>query len=108
MRYGMNDKLGLVAYDEERRNLLAGTPPPPTERRYSEATAREIDCAVREALDRAFEAATGTLTRAQALLERGAKLLLEKETLTEPELQSLRRELLAALAPEHSVSLPSR
>ena len=108
MRYGMNEKLGLVAYDEERRNLLAGTPPMPTERRYSEATAREIDCAVRETLDRAFEAATGTLTRARALLERGAKLLLEKETLTEPELQSLRRELLAALAPEPPVSSPSR
>jgi cell division protease FtsH len=108
MRYGMNDKLGLVAYDEERRNALAPAPPMPTERRYSEATAREIDCAVREALDRAFEAATGTLTRARALLERGAKLLLEKETLTEPELQSLRSELLAALAPEHPVSSPSR
>ena len=99
MRYGMNDKLGLVSYDEERRNALAPAPPMPTERRYSEATAREIDCAVREALDRAFEAATGTLTRARALLERGAKLLLEKETLTERELQSLRSELLAALAP---------
>ena len=108
MRYGMNDKLGLVAYDEERRNALAPAPPMPTERRYSEATAREIDCAVREALDRAFEAATGTLTRARALLERGAKLLLEKETLTEPELQSLRSELLAALAPESPVSSPSR
>jgi cell division protease FtsH len=103
MRYGMSEKLGLVAYEEERRNLLAGTPPLPTERRYSESTAREIDCAVREALDRAFGVATTTLTRGRAVLERGAKLLLEKETLTEPELQSLRSELLAAPAPEHPV-----
>jgi cell division protease FtsH len=100
MRYGMSEKLGLVAYEEERRNLLAGTPPLPTERRYSEATAHEIDCAVRETLDRAFGVATNTLTRGRAVLERGAKLLLEKETLTERELQTLRSELLAAATPE--------
>jgi cell division protease FtsH len=98
MRYGMSEKLGLVAYEEERRNLLAGTPPLPTERRYSESTAREIDCAVREALDRAFVVATNALTRGRAVLERGAKQLLEKETLTEPELQSLRSDLLACLS----------
>ena len=99
MRYGMHDKLGLVAYEEERRSLLADSSlSPPGERRYSEETAREIDCAVREMVNRAFEAATGTLTRGRKVLERGAKLLLEKETLAEAELLPLRSDLSSAFA----------
>jgi cell division protease FtsH len=99
MRYGMHDKLGLVAYEEERRSLLADSSlSPPGERRYSEETAREIDCAVREMVNRAFEAATGTLTRGRKVLERGAKLLLEKETLAEGELLPLRSDLSSAFA----------
>ena len=96
MRYGMNEKLGLVAWEEERRELLAGAPLPSGPRRYSEQTAREIDDAVRDTVHRAFEAATAILARARALLERGARELLEKETLQEDDLQGLRRELLAA------------
>jgi cell division protease FtsH len=96
MRYGMHDKLGLVAWEEERRSFLAGTPPP-SERRYSEETAREIDCAVRETLARGFEVATRILTSGRAVLERGAKCLLEKETLAEDDLRPLQRDLSAAL-----------
>jgi cell division protease FtsH len=96
-RYGMHDKLGLVAWEEERRSFLAGTPPPPSERRYSEATAREIDCAVRETLASGFEVTTRILTAARAVLELGAKRLLETETLAEDDLQPLQRDLSAVL-----------
>ncbi len=105
MRYGMHDKLGLVAWEEERRNFLTGTPLPPSERRYSEETAREIDDAVRETVNRAFEAASGILARGRAVLERGAKQLLEKEKLMEGDLQDLRTELLALLGAQRAPAL---
>jgi len=97
MRYGMHDKLGLVAYEEERHVFLPGVPVTSTERRYSEETAREIDCAVRDAIHSAFDKATSVLTPARRVLERGAKLLLEKETLTDIELVKLRDELFASI-----------
>jgi cell division protease FtsH len=90
VRYGMHEKLGLMAYEDERRVFLPGAPPLSAERRYSEDTAREIDCAVREALQRAFDTAAGVLASARDILERGAGLLLEKETLGEAELGKLR------------------
>jgi len=98
-RYGMHEKLGLVAYEEERHVFLPGLPTSPFERRYSEDTAREIDCAVREAVQAAFDTATRVLTRARSVLERGAESLLAKETLTEAELAVLKDEL-AAIARE--------
>jgi cell division protease FtsH len=96
MRFGMNEKLGLVAWEEERREFLAGAPMPAGPRRYSEQTAREIDDAVRDTVHRAFETASAILARARVLLERGARALLEKETLQEDDLQELRGELPAA------------
>jgi cell division protease FtsH len=95
MRYGMNEKLGLVAWEDERREFLAGAPMPAGPRRYSEQTAREIDDAVRDTVHQAFETAFAILTRTRALLERGARELLEKETLQEDELRELRSELPA-------------
>jgi len=98
VRYGMHETLGPVAYEDERRSLLPGAPTPASERRYSDETAREIDCAVREAVQRALERATRILTTGRKVLERGAQLLLEKETLGEPELDRLRSDIRAALA----------
>jgi cell division protease FtsH len=95
-RYGMHDKLGLMAYEDERRVFAPGTLPLSAERAYSEDTAREIDCAVREALQRAFDRAAGMLASAPEILERGARLLLEKETLGEAELGKLREALAAS------------
>jgi cell division protease FtsH len=96
-RYGMNEKLGLVAYEEERHSILGTDLPPGLERRYSEESAREIDSAVREATQRAFDTATGILTRAREVLEKGARQLLERESLAEAELAGLKMQLVAAL-----------
>ena len=88
-RYGMEEKLGHVTYDTEPRSFLdIQQRPTMLERQYSEDTAREIDCAVREILDAAYARATEILTRRRADLERGAAALLEKETLTEEELKT--------------------
>ena len=90
MRYGMVKSLGHVAYEEERPPFLGG-PLPTGHREYSEATAREIDVAVRQIVDGTYEKAISILRRERALLEQWALKLLEKETLVERELEELRR-----------------
>jgi cell division protease FtsH len=90
MRYGMDDKLGNVAYEQDRPSFLnlpgAGAQP----RDHSEETAREIDCAVRKIVQSAFNRAVEILVRRRTELERGARTLLEKETLTEEDLKPFR------------------
>jgi cell division protease FtsH len=103
-RYGMHPKLGLVAYEEDRSVFLANVLPEPGARRYSEDTARQIDQAVREMTGRAFDRASGILTRARKVLETGATHLLAKETLTETELAALNEELRAVLSSPPSVA----
>ncbi|TAN54587.1 MAG: ATP-dependent metallopeptidase FtsH/Yme1/Tma family protein, partial [Betaproteobacteria bacterium] len=88
MRYGMVGTLGHVAYEEERTPFLEV--PGAGRREHSEATAREIDIAVREIVSSAYDKALAILRRERELLERGAQQLLEKETLAEAELAEIR------------------
>jgi cell division protease FtsH len=90
MRYGMVKSLGHVAYEEERPPFLGG-PLPTGHREYSEATAREIDVAVRQIVDGTYEKAVAILRRERTLLERWALKLLDRETLVERDLEELRR-----------------
>ena len=93
-RYGMTEELGQVVYEKSPQSFLGGQMQqiPYYERSYSEATAREIDAAVKAIVDEAFRR-TVTLLRAQRdTLERGARLLLEHETLDEADLAALRQE----------------
>jgi cell division protease FtsH len=93
MRYGMVETLGHVVYEAPPSTFL-GTP---AERfgphEYSEETAREIDCAVREIMKAAFERATAILQQGRQVLEDGAKNLLQKETLVEDQLLQLQQRL---------------
>ncbi|PZP58987.1 MAG: cell division protein FtsH [Azospira oryzae] len=98
MRYGMDEKLGHVAYEEERKGFLGGPSASFQERTYSEETAREIDCAVRSIVKTAFDRAASILTREREILERSARLLLEKETLTEEDLRAVQAQLTGAAA----------
>jgi cell division protease FtsH len=95
MRYGMVKELGHVAYEEERPPFLAG-PLPMGHREYSEATAREIDVAVRQIVDSTYKKALAILQRERAMLEHWAHKLLEKETLVEADLEELRRAVASA------------
>jgi len=94
-RYGMSDALGLVVYETEPQAFLGGPAVGAPPRIYSEQTAREIDCAVRELVHKAFETATGILAQARAVLEQGAKVVLEKESIGELELAQLKDALRA-------------
>ncbi len=88
-RFGMAERLGQVAYEAEASQFLATPGGGLKSREFSEETAREIDNAVKELVDRAFAKAVKILTDKRALLERGAQLLLQKETLTEEDLAAL-------------------
>src|SRR6266542_2940844 len=92
-RYGMSEELGLVSYEKNQRSFLGDTPgaPPYTERSYSEATAREIDDTVKSIVDQAFRRTVNLLRAQREVLERGARLLLEHETLDEADLLALRQ-----------------
>jgi cell division protease FtsH len=90
MRYGMEEKLGHVAYEAERPLFLGIPDSMQRGRDFSEETAREIDCAVRKFVESAFDKAAGVLKQRQDLLERGAQLLLQQETLSEEDLKAFR------------------
>jgi cell division protease FtsH len=84
-RYGMDEKLGQAALETQPGPYL-GMPVEGGGRRFSEETAREIDVAVRERIDRTYQKALDILRGRRAELDRLAKTLLEKETLTAEEL----------------------
>jgi cell division protease FtsH len=92
-RYAMVPELGHATYDEDPGSLLGRPAPGLGGRLYGEATAREIDCAVRTLVDAAFVRARHLLGANRVLLEKAAGELLARETLGESEL----RELLAGL-----------
>ena len=73
--------LGHVAYDADRGSLLGVASADLRPRPYSEETAREIDCAVREIVERSFARARSIVERERAVLEAGAARLLAEETL---------------------------
>jgi cell division protease FtsH len=85
MRYGMDEKLGNLSFEEER-SLFLPEPGGRSERRYSEETARDIDRAVRDIAGAAFDRAVRILTANRGVLEEGARQLLANETLTEAQI----------------------
>src|SRR6267143_3408564 len=98
LRYGMSEALGNVAYDRDRSPFLQPNFPVPQERNYSEDTAHAVDSAVRSFVDHAFEQASAILRRNRALLDRTASALLETETLSEPEIERVKQEIVAVPA----------
>jgi len=99
-RYGMTEKLGNVVLEKDRRSLLAGEQPyfNSQERNYSDETAAVVDQEVRRIIDEAFHRTVTLLEARRDVLERAAKLLLEKETLGEEELRTLTSQPAGATA----------
>ncbi|MBY3088599.1 ATP-dependent zinc metalloprotease FtsH [Rhizobium laguerreae] len=90
-RYGMTDKLGHVALEKDRRSLLGADRLyyGPQERDYSGETAARVDEEIRRIVDHVFDETVALLGQRREILDRSARLLLEKETLDERELQVL-------------------
>src|SRR5215211_3523852 len=88
----MTPDLGQVVYEKNSQGFLGDAAQMPyVERSYSEATAREIDTVVKKIVDEAFQRTVNLLRGQRDVLERGARLLLERETLDEADLAALLR-----------------
>lgn len=80
--YGMSETLGQVTFDGEQRPLFLQTGAVPVSADHSEETTREIDIEVRRIIDRQYARAKKILQQKEDALREGAKILLEKETIT--------------------------
>jgi len=89
-RFGMHDVLGQAVLEQDRGGYLGEDRVSFNPRDHSEATAREVDLAVRELLDTAYQRAIRLLEEHRADLEAGAKLLMERETITPDDFAPLR------------------
>ena len=81
-RFGMSADLGQMVYDPQRQSYLGESVIGVSQKEYSEASAREIDVAIRGLIDEAYDRAKEILEADRKDLEAGAKLLLERETIT--------------------------
>jgi cell division protease FtsH len=87
-RHGMDDIVGQRTYAPAPQPFL---PTAPADRiAAAETTAREIDLAVRDIVAHAFGRAVEILKSRRADLEKGAELLLSRESLTVDDFPALR------------------
>ena len=91
MRYGMAEPIGNVVLEAQKMRYLGNLEMPTAPRDHSEATAREVDLAVRALVAEAYDRAKTILAARRADLEAGAALLLDHESLTPDDFPPLRR-----------------
>ena len=96
-RYGMDERLGHATYETDRQTFL-GVGTTVDTRPLSDDTARFIDEAVREILNRGFARALEILRTQRSVLEVGALKLLQQETLEENDIEELHLSLRDASA----------
>lgn len=100
-RYGMDPDLGHVSYDTDRPGFLGtGDQSSWLNRRYSEATAERMDAAVKEVIERIFDETVSLLETNRTLLESTSKSLLDRETLDEPDLQAIAKQVKSPRVPK--------
>jgi cell division protease FtsH len=88
--YGMSRELGPVNLAGPRRTqFLQADGGAPSQRNYSEETAREIDREIRGLIDGTYERVRRLLTADRDVLEVLARRLLEKEVVDEAELREI-------------------
>jgi len=82
----MSETMGQVYLAREKRARFMDTGLEPVGE-YSEATSEMIDREIREIISRQYEAALNILRGKKDALEKGARLLLEKETIEGEEIK---------------------
>lgn len=81
-RFGMDPGLGQVVLEQDQGGFLGENRFAFTPRDHSEATAREVDLAVRRIVAEAYDKAKTLLAARRADLDAGTALLLQHETIT--------------------------
>lgn len=87
--YGMSEKLGAITLERERQPQFVQIQTAQEKGDYSEETAREIDCEIRRIIDEQYERVKRLLTVRKAVLQTGAKVLLEREVISGTELRAI-------------------
>jgi cell division protease FtsH len=99
MRFGMDPRLGQVAYEQQRSRFLQGPEAMDFQpRQYGEETASAIDDAVRSLVDGAYARARAILAANEKGLREAARVLLAKETMTAAEIEAIISPLAAPAA----------
>ncbi|TMM50769.1 ATP-dependent zinc metalloprotease FtsH [Sulfitobacter sabulilitoris] len=93
-RYGMNEDLGFVSYEEAKRDFLDQYRNARAEAAYSDATAALIDASVRTTINTVYDRVFALLEANRDLLERSARDLLDRETLTDADLVAYKKDLV--------------
>ena len=103
-KFGMSSTLGPVSYESEPQAMLSSQGTFIDQKRYSEETAREIDCAVKELITKQLDKAISVLTKNKNVLIEGAQKLLGKETLEKNELESLLQSQVMSRAKQEALT----
>jgi len=89
-RFGMTAELGQAVLERQRSSFLGEHMIGLQEKDFSEETAHQVDCAVKRLIDEAYARAKAILAERRETLEAGARLLLERETITPEEFPALK------------------
>ncbi len=92
-RYGMDPAIGFVVYEENQQTFLGQHGHGINGCQISDGTAQQIDVSVRKIIDDTFAVTYRIMENNRPVLERCAKVLLEKETLLEKELLEMTGDL---------------
>ena len=87
-KFGMSEKLGLINYGSDEDEVFIGRDLAHT-RSYGESVATTIDTEVKRIIDECYEKAREIIMEHRKVLDACAELLLEKEKITQKELESL-------------------
>ncbi len=87
-KYGFSEKLGPINYEQGEDEIFIGKDLAHT-RQYGEQVASVIDDEVKRIIDEAYAKARELITAHSDVLERSAKLLIEKEKLSREEFEAL-------------------
>nr|WP_290875912.1 ATP-dependent zinc metalloprotease FtsH [Gracilimonas sp.] len=88
LEWGMSDRFGHISFGSAEEEVFLGRDMS-RQREYSDSTAREIDEEVRKITDEAFDRALHTIKEYRDVLDKVAKLLLEKEEISGEEVEEL-------------------
>ena len=95
MSFGMDPDIGQAALEQKHAQYMPEAPGMGTAKDYSDVTAREVDLAIRKLIDEAYERAKEVLNQRRKDLDDGARMLLEKETITPDDFPPLVQQPLA-------------
>lgn len=88
-RFGMCKELGQAVFERQQSRFLGEMADVSLNRDYSEKTAEKIDQSIRQLIDDAYLIAHSLLEERRDVLEQGARMLLERETLTPEQFPAL-------------------